>query len=250
MKNIIITIIAILAATMFTCSASAEYLTTSEAVRLIEKNYNHSHIWTHEDGEFNVSYEGLRGLAYIFRVDHFRAHSINEVNNRYWFEINTITHEILDVTDEFAVSNDTFTTFLAMDYPEAAEEIREVYGDYQITDKIRFKRVMSGEYSNAENRDVVVVRDMNTLKNLTGDYAEATLNSAIDFRSEMALVFQAGICPSGGYDIDIQSIRKKGDDLFIKWDVKRPEGVAMSVMTSPYVVVAVPSADEIYFERL
>lgn len=250
MKKLNITIIAILLVTLFTGAASADYLTTNEATALIERSYIENHAWISDDGDFHIIYEGIRGLAYIFRIDQYRAQSINEVNNRSWLEINTLTKEILDITDEFKVNNGAFAIMLSIDYPEAEEEIREIYGHFKKSEDVKIEKAFSGDYSDAENKDVTVVRDMDTLSKITGESFDASIHSFIDFRKEMALVFHAGICPTGGYEIDVKSIRKVGNDLFVKWDVKHPEGMVMNVMTSPYLVLVVPAAEEVYFERL
>jgi hypothetical protein len=64
----------------------------------------------------------------------------------------------------------------------------------------------------------------------------------IDFKKEAAIVITAGVKPTSGYSIKVNRVAKKDGALVVDAQVVGPPAgsVNAAVITSPYLVIAVP----------
>ncbi|MGV3459497.1 MAG: protease complex subunit PrcB family protein [Flavobacterium sp.] len=67
----------------------------------------------------------------------------------------------------------------------------------------------------------------------------------VDYSNKMAVIIFLGEKTSGGYSIGVDFINFKGKMLNIQTKSGSPDGMATSVMTSPYCIVEVPIAEEV-----
>ena len=75
----------------------------------------------------------------------------------------------------------------------------------------------------------------------------------VDFNKHMVVAVFLGSRPSGGYQVQIESIRPEGNALVVRWAEARPGAgqVAAQVMTAPASIVAVPRhSGDVRFEKV
>jgi len=88
-----------------------------------------------------------------------------------------------------------------------------------------------------------------TEKKATEELAKAFKVNTIDWDKQMVVVVTAGQKPTGGYQIDIQSITTAGKDATVNWKLTSPQGIAIQVLTHPSVMVLVDRvAGEVKFD--
>jgi hypothetical protein len=73
----------------------------------------------------------------------------------------------------------------------------------------------------------------------------------VDFSKETVIVATMGTKPTSGYKIDCTAITRKGEELTAVFTMQKPrlDDMLLQVLTSPYVVIAVPlHAGEVVIE--
>jgi hypothetical protein len=83
----------------------------------------------------------------------------------------------------------------------------------------------------------------------SANLAKALKVEKIDWDKQMVVAVTAGQKPTGGYQIDIQSITTAGKDATVMWKLTAPQGIAIQVLTHPSVMVLVDrAAGEVKFD--
>ncbi|WP_282038014.1 protease complex subunit PrcB family protein [Saccharicrinis aurantiacus] len=120
---------------------------------------------------------------------------------------------------------------------------------------IEFKINAQGDFSRVTKKSTYVVRNKNeqTIRNKN----EQTIKSldefnidAIDFKTTMLAEIFIGEKPSSGYKVILDTIIETDDSITIKYHIDKPEGIVMTVMTSPYIIIEIPqSSKEVIFSE-
>jgi len=86
---------------------------------------------------------------------------------------------------------------------------------------------------------------MDSVNNVTGSFSE----TEIDFSNNLILAAFDQIRPSGGYSIEIKSIREFTGSIIVNIENVIPVGVVTGVITQPYHIVKIPKKNkQIVFE--
>jgi hypothetical protein len=113
--------------------------------------------------------------------------------------------------------------------------------------------INSNHMSGIDTAQQIVARTAAEFETLWKKHAPSQPVPAVDFGKQMVLAVFLGSRPSGGFNVQITSVRSSGKDLVVQWIETRPApGMsAATVMTSPAHLVTVPRSDDaVRFEKL
>jgi protease stability complex PrcB-like protein len=100
-------------------------------------------------------------------------------------------------------------------------------------------------------RQVVVTSEADWEK-LWAEHAAGRGRPAVDFNREIVAAIFMGGRPTAGYDIDVTAVRRDGDGTIVEYRERTPppDAITAQVLTSPFVIVALPKPDgPVRFER-
>lgn len=109
---------------------------------------------------------------------------------------------------------------------------------------VPFSIVAKGPYSQLPLAKELVIRNATEWQHLwlahTGDPAIKPPN--IDFRTEMAMAFFLGQRPTGGYAIDVETIRIVDNHILVQLNVVRPDPRVSNTMalTQTHTIIKLP----------
>jgi len=105
---------------------------------------------------------------------------------------------------------------------------------------LTFKTLQAGSYANRspQTPQMIVARDAVTLRNAWQNGAPPP----IDFKKQWVVLFFAGQKPTGGFEIQVRSVKQRGKVLVVDAHIAGPEHGMMvtQALTSPFAAIAVP----------
>lgn len=101
-----------------------------------------------------------------------------------------------------------------------------------------------GTQSGIDRARQVVVRSAADWAALWRAHAPGRPQPPVDFAREMVVGVFLGSRPTAGYGVDITGTRQDGDAVVVEYRVTAPppDAITAQVITSPYVLVALPAA--------
>ncbi|WP_075601788.1 protease complex subunit PrcB family protein [Saccharicrinis aurantiacus] len=112
---------------------------------------------------------------------------------------------------------------------------------------VEYKVNAQGDFSQVNEKSTYIVRNKNEhpIKSLD----EFNIDT-IDFKTTMLAEIFIGKKPSSGYKVIVDTIIKTDNSITIKYHIDKPEGIVMTVMTSPYIIIEIPqSSKEVIFSE-
>ena len=110
-----------------------------------------------------------------------------------------------------------------------------------------------GTHSNIDEARQVVVRDAAGWGTLWKQHAGDRPMPAVDFAREAVAAVFLGTRPTGGFGVEIVGAGQKGGAFVVQYRETKPGGdaIAAQVITSPFLLVAMPRVDgDVKFERV
>jgi len=108
---------------------------------------------------------------------------------------------------------------------------------------LTFRTLQAGSYASQSLTapQLIVARDAVTLRNTWNAYVRHGEPPAIDFKKETAVVLFAGRKNTGGYSIEVKSVKTSRKETVIDAPIKPPppDSLTTQVLTSPFVVIAI-----------
>lgn len=107
--------------------------------------------------------------------------------------------------------------------------------------KVEFTVNIRGDFSRISEKNTYVVRSKNehTIQSLD----QFNIDS-VNFKTTMLAEIFIGERPSSGYQVIIDAITETNDSIIIKYNVQKPEGIVMTVMTSPFLIIEIPKSNK------
>ncbi len=110
-----------------------------------------------------------------------------------------------------------------------------------------YQILLKGSHSNVEQAKNVVIKDKKELTKYYELYNSGRdpkiLVPEVDFEKNMVVGIFLGEQTTGGFDIEIQSIKNTQEQMQIFYNVKAPDGPAIMVMTQPFILIKVSKVD-------
>jgi hypothetical protein len=108
---------------------------------------------------------------------------------------------------------------------------------------LTFRTLLVGSYgtSSAAKPHMIVARDAVTMRNAWNAYVGHGDAPAIDFKKESVVFLFAGQHNTGGWGINVKSVKTSGKNVVIDAPISGPPGggFVTQAITSPFAVVAV-----------
>jgi hypothetical protein len=108
---------------------------------------------------------------------------------------------------------------------------------------LTFRTLQAGSYASQSLTvpQLIVARDAITLHNAWNAYVRQDEPPAIDFKKETAVFLFAGRKNTGGYSIEVKSVKTSGKQIVIDAAIKPPppDSLSTQVFTSPFIVIAI-----------
>jgi hypothetical protein len=108
---------------------------------------------------------------------------------------------------------------------------------------LTFRTLQAGSYASQSVTapQLIVARDAVTFRNAWNIYVRQGEPPAIDFKKETAVFLFAGRKNTGGYSIEVKSVKTSGKQIVIDAAIKPPppDSFSTQALTSPFVVIAI-----------
>lgn len=117
-----------------------------------------------------------------------------------------------------------------------------------------FSVIYKSEMGGMENPGHVLIQDneayIQFIETLKLDESEYSKFLKVDFKKKNVLVLYQGQKNSGGYQIDIESLKNENNTILVKKKEIAPKKGEMttSVITSPYCIALIPKGNKIVVE--
>jgi len=114
--------------------------------------------------------------------------------------------------------------------------------------------IYKNEMGGAEKAGHLLIQDNESyiqfIESLKLDESEYAKFLAVDFKKKNVLVLYQGQKTSGGYEIDIESIKHENQAILVKKKIVEPKKGEMTttVITSPYCVALIPKGKRVVIE--
>lgn len=117
-----------------------------------------------------------------------------------------------------------------------------------------FSVIYKSDMGGAETAGHILIQDNESyiqfIESLKLDESEYAKFLAVDFKKKNVLILYQGLKTSGGYGIDIESIKHDDQTILVKKKIVEPKKGEMttSVITSPYCIALIPKGNKIVVE--
>lgn len=111
----------------------------------------------------------------------------------------------------------------------------------------KFEVLKQDEFGGRETAGNVTIKSQQELNNV---YSELNLGIApkVDFTQRNVVALFMGTKSSGGYSIGIKNVVLNGNTAVVEVMSGKPEGMASSVMTTPYCIASIAKTDKVTFK--
>ena len=117
---------------------------------------------------------------------------------------------------------------------------------------VSVRPIVKGPSSGIGEPRQAIARSADEWEKLWAEHAGNRERPAVDFSREMVVALFAGTRPTAGYSVEIVGVRGEGDTTIVEYRESAPprDAITAQVMTSPFVIVAIPkSAGIVRFEK-